>query len=199
MKTWDDYGWQITLTKTQDYLRKRLIGDGCERDLVESWRRFYQTHEPVVRLLVSGEGLTGFSADQCAREVWLGILCDVPRLRSPLSHESFLGWLSGLVRTKASSRERLGAGTSDLQPQNGLPEGVTDIRGHSSETQHELSSGSSTLSSLRLNSRIFEMRVVEERSVDDVAAALGLTAQQVSRRQHRMLDQILTILIKLDT
>jgi hypothetical protein len=179
MKTWDLVEWQQILTRTQIYVRNRLCGDRCQRDVIETWRYFYQTHEPVVRMLVSRAGLTGSHAERCVEQVWMGVLTGLPKLSSPGTYASFLNWLTQLVRTKSEQSST----TIDESYAVDRPGTLSGCRRETART----------------NARLFQMRVVEERSVDDVASALGLTASQVMYRQDDMLRKILAILIKLDT
>jgi hypothetical protein len=197
MRTWDENSWHLTLTKTQDYVHRRIRGDDCDSELIMAWRSFYHTHDPVVRLLVSQCGLVGDVADACIREAWIGMLSKLNKLNSPLAHESFLYWLSRLVRSKIA-RVRRAARSEALA----CCPGGDGHRDRWTPGGHEASdhvAAASQLAASGLSSRLYEMSIVEERSVDDVAAALGLTPEQVATHQHQMMDKILTILIKLDT
>src|SRR5262245_18969746 len=102
MDSWTANEWHRTLASTQEYLHRRMFGSGCDRDMIEAWRCFYQTHEPLIRSLILQSGLPVLRAEKCTQEVWLDILTEVPKLRLPLTHDAFLYWLSQLIRTKVN-------------------------------------------------------------------------------------------------
>ena len=95
--------WQFTLTKTQEYLRNRIIGNGCERDQIEAWRHFYRTNDPVIRLLVTKSD-PDLRVDEFVEEIWVEVIAGLNSLRLPQTHDSFLFWLTKLVRAKAQER-----------------------------------------------------------------------------------------------
>lgn len=104
MQNRDQGDWANTLAKTQKYLSNRISGIACDRDLVGAWRYFYQTHQPVVRLLVSKSGIAGSLITQCTEEVWIEILRSLPTLKPPQTYDSFFFWLSQIVRGKTMQR-----------------------------------------------------------------------------------------------
>jgi len=187
MKAWDHNDWQQVLSNTQNYVRKRLCGDPCPRDLIEAWRRFYLTHEPLVHVLVARHGLAGPQAEGCARQIWIGMLVGLPKLHPPVTYDAFLDWLQQLAAVKADDCRVTSAPAADRSSRVMHPLGELAAPGDGPQPD-----------GIRASSRLFEMCLVEERPVDDVAQALGLTAAQVARRQDDMLQKILDILIKLD-
>jgi hypothetical protein len=189
--------WQATLTKTQQYLRNRITGNGCERDQIEAWRQFYRTHDPVVRLLVAKNGI-GANSAECVEEVWLDLIANLNTLRAPQSYDSFLFWLKGLVRRTTQqfrmSMPRLLASSSSRQS---LIEG--DV-GDSEKPQMD-EAGQNDLDGAdddTLDDRLLHLRLVEAQPIERVARTLGLTCQQVLERQRGILKRILSILIRLD-
>ena len=190
--------WQWTLTKTQQYLRNRIIGNGCERDQVEAWRHFYRTNDPVVRWMITKSGIDGKDRE-CVEAVWLDLIANLNTLRSPQTYDSFLYWLKKIVHSHAHQHRmskpeirQLGAKSppsSSCKPAEHVP---SDISGNRRDDEDERKK------SANLNDRLLHLRMVEAQPVDRVARTLGLSCQQVIERQRVILKRILSVLIRLD-
>ncbi|MGE0755945.1 MAG: hypothetical protein AB7F89_24255 [Pirellulaceae bacterium] len=182
---WDVHTWYQTFTKTQCYVRHRLQGEDCRRDLVEAWRQFYQTHEPLIRVMVTRQGLSGSEALGAVERIWAGILLELPKLRPHVSYDYFLHWLTQLARDRARA-----VAVAATETAAGRPAGGT-AAGEPAASQHRAGA-------TWTDSRLFQLRIVEDRPVDDVARVLGLSPSQVTRRQDDILGKILNVLIRLD-
>jgi DNA-directed RNA polymerase specialized sigma24 family protein len=193
MNAWDTSDWNRVFMRTQDYLRNRIFGGVCDREMIEAWRNFHVTHEPIVRTMVAHAGLSGEQAEECAQDIWLDMLTTVPKLRSQLTRDAFLYWLSQLARAKAKLPRNPGQGHL--------------IAGHCVDDENDMlttdprSSGrleQATTGADPIRARLFQMSVIEEQPTEEVAQALGLANWQVELCQRRMLQRILSILIDLD-
>jgi hypothetical protein len=169
--------WQFILTKTQEYLRNRIVGCGCERDQIEAWRRFYRTNEPVVRWMVS-KTVCESHRDACTEDVWLGVVANLNALRSPQTYDSFQYWLKNIVRSSAQKYQGPAVARS------------SEAREEDREVDRQQLAD--------LNDRLLQLRLVESQPVERVARTLGLTCEQVIDRQYVVLRQILSVLIRLD-
>jgi hypothetical protein len=116
----------------------------------------------------------------------MGILVGLPKLRAPVTYDSFWHWLQQLVQTKVDELS---------------PPAADDPAGCSagSHSGFSGSNGATDRVSPHVSSRLFQLRIVEEQPVDHVAQALGLTPSQVADREDDMLRKIVAILVRLDT
>lgn len=188
--------WQFTLTKTQEYLRNRIIGNGCERDQIEAWRHFYRTNDPVVRLLITKSD-PNLRVGDFVEEIWVEVIGGLNSLRSPQTYDSFLFWLTKLVRARAHERRTERVKNSQRAT---VSKNLVDADVHQYPETESAQPPHSEFNSefAGLNDRLLHLRLVEEQPVERVARTLGLTCQQVIERQRGILKRIFAILIQLD-
>ena len=197
---------QFLLESTQEYLRRLVDHQTPDSLLAAAWDEFYRVYSELVRRFVGSQGLHGADADDCVQEVWSEVVVRLTDFERPPGRPGLRAWLYTIVRSRAvdvlrrNTRESGGEmvrkpGLTDsatLPSEPVDPEWSTSdsydrewktalVRTLVAELQREVS---------ERNARLLEMRLVEGRGVTAVAAALGLTPEQVWYRQHRLLKKL---------
>jgi RNA polymerase sigma-70 factor (ECF subfamily) len=195
---------QFLLESTQEYLRRLVNHQTPDSLLAAAWDQFYHVYSELVRRFVGSRGLHGADADDCVQEVWSDVIVRLTEFQRPEGRPGLRAWLYTIVRSRAidvlrrNARESPGemtrgpsdSATAAAEPVD--PEWSTSsayerewktalVRTLAEELKREVS---------ERNARLLQMRLVEGRDVATVAAALGLTPEQVWYRQHRLLKKL---------
>lgn len=186
----------VLLGLTQDYLECQQSRRLPSSASVGAWESFYRQYLPMTRDWVRQLGVKEPEASDCVQEVWKDLILRLRSFQHNPGRCSFRTWLRVIVRNKAIDsirrRNRLvflpldEAASAQLvdRPPAPLAEGAEAI--------DELRLAFQELSS-HVSPRTFQvvwMRWIEKRSVNDTAAALGLTPQQVWARYHRGMKRL---------
>ena len=185
------------LHNTQAFLKALLEEEVPHSDLVEAWEEFYRVYDGLIRRFMIARGVSGTDVDDCVQEVWMEVVARLTAFNRPPNRPGLRSWLYKLVRAKASdlfrrkcrwsteSLERAGrersepsadpAASFEKEWEHALLESVL------AEVQQEVS---------EINHRVLRMRLVDNRSVNDVASSLGLSPEQVRSRSHRMMKKL---------
>lgn len=192
----------FVLNSSQEYLRALCERNAPDSLLAEAWDEFYRVYDDLIRRFAITRGLRDADLDDCVQDVWNAVATSLFHFEHPESRPGLRAWLFALVRSKATNIFRSKA----RQPADGLDEKL--IAGHEPgdeqsepgalcEQQWKQALLDSTISQLReelspSNACILQWRLIEHRSVDEVACELNLTPQQVHTRQHRVMKKLRT-------
>jgi len=187
------------LNSTQEFL-KSLVDDRAPDTLLgEAWDEFYRVYSNLIRRFVIARGLRDADAEDCVQEVWFEVAARLGDFEHPVSRPGLRAWLYTVVRSKATDtlrRNRRRTQSVDEaieaghEPASAQADPRTDHQRHWDEAMmltvlNELRSLES-----RLNYEVLHLRLIEGRSVSEVAASLDLKPEQVWYRHHRMLKKL---------
>lgn len=195
-------GWESELAlleKAQAFLRCLSKGRPASPALIAAWDRFYERYRRVIRRFVERRGVYGVDADDCVQDVWFYVVRKLKDYRPPRNRLGIHAWLYRISTSVAANWYRARKRTDTPTP--GALEQKEHVGGPQSEAefandkQRQTDLVQKCIGAMRekvsdMNRRVVEMRFLEERSVADVAVALGLTRKQVWYRQHRVLAKI---------
>lgn len=177
------------LIQTQSYLTRREHSQPPSQDLEAAWRVFYDLYGGKIRAYACTCGVAEEDIADCVQEIWCELLVRLPTFQLDPCRGQFDTWLFTIVRSKTadlhrSRKRRLLQGNSEnLQT-------VTDYRPRPSQPWEEEEMVTVVLDQLRnrlseCNFQVLQLRLVEQLSVAEVAAKLGLSHEQVWYRYHR--------------
>ncbi len=188
------------LLKVREYLgvstEERVAGQ-----LATAWELFFETHTPLIDILVSRSRLSRHEAEDCVQEVWLEVVRYYPKLRGSSTPAGLTRWLATIVRTQVARQIRANA----RQP---VTVGWCSLILNSqvcADDLHRLADRELVATALarlkqqtsELNYRILHMRIIEELSVEEVADHLDLARAQVRYRHHRAMKRLRKIIRRL--
>ena len=158
--------------------------------LAESWDRFYAINTPRIWAFLRRCGLAAADREDCLQEVWGEVIVHLPDLPYDPKRGRLSTWLITVARNRAVDmirrRRRLAEGMDDdaFAVVDSGPSPADDCERHS--MQERVRSAVIELSEeVPPVSQVFYQRTIEERTTDEVADKLGLTAEQVRSRLHR--------------
>ncbi len=163
--------------------------------LTTAWNRFYVRYDPVIRHHVGLRHLPEPDRSDCAQEVWLSVVTQLQHFRPDTGRARLETWIGTIARnisidffrrrtrrsTEHLSDPMVSALLADeLSPPNLFERNSTCalVRQVLDEFSHRVSSSSFWL----LNARW-----MEGRSIEEIAATLELTPEQVRSRHHRVI------------
>lgn len=181
------------LRDTQAYLGCLVERRPPAAKLIAAWQRFYEEFCPVVARFALACGVPQNDLHDCAQEVWTAVVTNLRHFRYDPQRGRFCTWLYALVRSKAidRARQRTRHPTRNLVADDHAaihsrdPDPATQCERNS---ERQLVRGALTELEKRVSKRsyrVVQLRWIEGRTVPEVAAALGLTAEQVRFRDHR--------------
>ena len=188
------------LKNTQAYLRSLLERQVPDTVLTEAWEHFYRIYSGLIRRFVIAHGVRDAEVDDCVQDVWSEVAARLVEFRRPRNRPGLRAWLYTLARSKTidvlRGKARHPAGGLDQAIRAGdEPSSNESAPADVCQRQWEDALLWTVLAELRSevsqrNSRLLQMRLIEARSVAEVAAALCLTREQVRSRQYRMLRKL---------
>jgi RNA polymerase sigma-70 factor (ECF subfamily) len=178
------------LVFTQAYLDCRCQGLAPGTELSEAWQQFYDICEPCLKRFAVGCNVPAADVEDCVQQVWAELLKKLPNFPYDPKRGRFCSWLFALVHSRAIDllRRRRTAGLSstqqaDLCSQEETPAATAEKQGERATVQRVLAMLRARVS--ETNFRVFEMRWINEWTVQEVAARLGLAPACVRLRAHR--------------
>ena len=190
------------LERTQAYLKALLRRQAPDTVLTEAWEQFYRVYSELIRRFIVARGLRGADVEDCVQDVWTEVAKRLADFRRPRNRPGLRAWLYTLVRSKATDlirrkiRHAAGSLAEEIRAGN-EPIGDELDPADAYERHWARAMLQTALAGLRhdaspLSYRVLHMRLMEDRSVAEVAAALGLTPARVRYRHHRMLRKLRT-------
>jgi len=190
------------LQDAKSYLKFLLENKVPDSLLTLSWESFFQVYDDLIRRFAIAQGVPPSDVDDCVQEVWSEVTTRLFDFDRPVDRPGLRAWLYSLVRSKATDlfrgRGRRPAVSLDQLRDAGHEEKDTQEDPASLYEQHwERAVLETNICQLQeevspTNARILQMRLIDRRSVADVAAELNLSPEQVYARQHRMLKDLRT-------
>ena len=190
----------FVLNSSQEYLQTLCERNAPNSLLAEAWDEFYRVYDDLIRRFAFKQGLQEADLDDCVQEVWNAVATSLFHFERPENRPGLRAWLFTLVRSKATdifrSKARRPADSLDQKMIAGQeprdPESDPAIL---YETQWRQALFDSAVSQLReelspSNDRILQMRLIDHRSVDEVARELNMTPEQIHARQHRLMNKL---------
>lgn len=196
-------GDQPLLERAQTYLRRRLLRLPVDGVLIAAWQDFYARCGECIRRFAIALGVRPCDVEELEQEVWAVVLLRLPIWRYDPVRGQFRTWLYQVVRNKVADHVRRRARhplkrlpaesshTAELRSFEPDPAAECESRSEHETLQRLLVTLRGQVSALSY--RVFHLRRLEERSVADVAALLGLTAGQVRARQCRTERRLLEL------
>lgn len=188
------------LKNAKAYLKSLLVSGAPNSILDVAWEGFYEMYDDLIRRFVVAQGVPRSDVDDCVQEVWSEVATRLMEFDRPADRPGLRAWLYALVRSKATNAFRRSARrpTESLDEQMAVGNEPLDRQPEpedAHEQQWKQAVLESIISQLRreltpINARLLKMRLIEHRSVEDVAAELQLEPQVVHARQHRMMKKI---------
>ncbi len=182
------------LEATQMFLQDQLAGRDASSVSEDAWECFYDLYSPVVRRFAISCGVSQNEVDDCVQDALQSVLQALPEFRYDAERGRFRTWLYTLVRNKATDmvRRRARRPTSHLSPQvaSSLHDETADPAAEfenrwNVETVHAVLAQLEKEVSSR-DYRVFYMRAIEGRSVQEVADTTGSSVEKVRYRHHRV-------------
>lgn len=191
---------ETDLRGAQDYLRAaKALGQACSADAA-AWRRFYGNVDRLARRIALNCGVERQDVDDYVQEAWIEIARVLPNLKYDPDRSPLRIWLSILIRRKVNRRRQQANGLrcavsgelpsvpctapeplellTDRERQRSLEAALEILRRRVSETTYQ----------------VFAGRCLENQSSQAVAQRLGLSPDQVWRRNHLAKQKLRSIL-----
>lgn len=180
------------LDVAQRFLRASEAQQPFDAETFAGWRRFHRECDRLIRCFARVYVRRGDDLDDCAQEVWLKLVDQLPGFAYDPARGAFSSWLYRVVRDTTVSyfrHEHRFRGTEpidSLHPpsdEHSEPDGALTRRESHGEAARMLLMIRRTVS--RANYDLLRMRWMRGCTVAETAEALGLTQQQVWYREHR--------------
>jgi len=165
-----------------------------------AWDSFYALYDVLIRRFVIAHGVPRCDVDDCVQEVWREVAVRLAGFNRPSDRPGLRAWLYALVRSKATNvfrrKARQSAESLDDRISAGHePRDSGADPAAAFERRWERAVLDKIVDQLRedlspTNGRILQLRLIERRSVDDVAAELNVPAAVIHARQHRILKRL---------
>jgi RNA polymerase sigma factor (sigma-70 family) len=182
------------LHNTQAYLVCRIERRHLDWQLIQSWERFYQIYDPLIRRFSFQCGVPLADFDDCVQRVWVELVRRLHGFRYDPERCGFRSWLYRIVRSQAINLRRYQTShpTANLlsHQEAKLLDREADPALHC-ERHCQQDVVQRVLGELRQrvserSYRVLHLRWMEGWTVREVGACLGLTPQQVWLREHRI-------------
>lgn len=180
------------LAAAQRFLRTTASHDVCNAETFADWRRFYRECDRLIRRFARVYVKRNDDLDDCAQEVWVKLMAQLPGFEYDPSRGAFSTWLYRVVRDTTVSYFRHEHRFRKAEPLRSMRQPADEFGEPSRGMEQAESAGEAARMLMvirravsRPNYELLQMRWVQGRSVAEAAEALGLTQQQVWYREHR--------------
>ncbi len=183
---------------TRAYLACRASGDDPGLALKSAWNQFYRMYAPIIARLARHRCGAPGDCDDGVQDVWQAIVAQLVVFRPDPARGPFRAWLLVVARRRLADRRRSDARKIrpvvwDTPPDH--LEGTDPDPAMTCERDEERGYAADLLAQLHtlvspLSYRVLHLRAIEGRTVPEVAQLVGLTANQVRTRHHRMMAKL---------
>lgn len=185
------------------YLRSRSAREQVSKTLESSWNEFYIWCDSRIRRFASSYRSQVVDVDDCAQETWTELTSRLKTFRLDESRGKFTSWLYALVRNKAADLSRAAnrqrATSLDSPAINALP--PSQYPTPLEELSQKLDRRSVRQAVEHLRDRVsagsyelVKLRWIDQRPLAEVKARLGITANQLWVREHRLREKLRSVL-----
>jgi len=173
--------------------------------LTIAWERFYRFSNHLVRRVVRTSLLSVADQDDCAQDSWLEIVAHLRHFRSDPANPHMGTWVATIASNKVRDwyRERRrhprkdwGDRVFDLPGLEVDPSRVCQRQGEEALVRSALDELAHRVSPCSF--KVLYLRSIEERTVAQVAAELGLTPERVRYLHHRVKRRLRSLLDLMD-
>ncbi len=186
------------LQRTQDYLECRSHDRPPGKHLREAWSEFYAIYDPMIRRFAVNSPSAPADDDDCVQEVWVTLVKKLRGFHYDPLRSQFASWLYTLVHNKGVDQVRhriRHPATSMSADDEAKLCGAVIGSAEELETDRRRNMVSGALGRLRKriparSFRVMYLRSIRDRSVADVATALGLSGAQVRLFHHRAMKEL---------
>jgi RNA polymerase sigma-70 factor (ECF subfamily) len=190
---------QILVACAQAYLRRCLQETAPGAILTLFWEEFYRFYATLIVRMVRRRVPDGPDQDDLIQEVWLTVTRKLPEFNWNENRSGFRAWFAKVVHDKAVDlvRRRCRQRVTTLDCCPAEPQDTADgagpaeafERGWQEDVVH------TALADLRpavgeQNYQILRLHFWDNLPAGEVAAAVGLTPEEVSARQYRLLKKL---------
>ena len=178
---------------TMAYLDERARGMPPSRRLSDAWDRFFRFGSSVIRAYIRARGFSAEDRDDCEQEYWAAVVAQLGRSRYETARAGLRTWLSVLARNKCADVIRRRTRryqvylnetvSTELSGREAEPPSVYELKEEQALVHKALEALSHLVSACSY--QVLLLRSIEELDVSEVAAALGLTLEQVRYRHCR--------------
>jgi RNA polymerase sigma factor (sigma-70 family) len=183
-------------------LESLLKSDASDAVLVNAWDEFYRIYDALIRRFVISQGVPRCDVEDCVQEVWGEVVERLGTFQRPAHRPGLRSWLYILVRSKAADlfRRKARQRADRLEPADYATQVTADSDYDPAalfEKSWERALLESVIQELRdqvseVNYEILSMRLLQGRSVQEVASRLNVTPDQVRYRYHRVMRKLRT-------
>jgi len=184
------------LSDARDFLREQLSGIVPASELAQSWDEFFNIYDAIIRRFAMAGGVPPRDVDECVQEVWTAVVAHLENFHPDRSRARFRTWLFQIVRSKATDLIRKKQRSATLSLNDSRFE--LDVPDRSRTTSDELEecwrkeSLRVLLADLKrqvtpTSYRLFELRAVRGKSIDELSRAFRMNPSAVRTRYHRTL------------
>jgi len=192
---------QDLFEKLKAYLDYRARKVDPPSTLVEVWNDFYRTQTPRISKFLQKSALPEADREDCLQCVWGEVVDHLASLAYDPSRGRLSTWLLTVARNRSVDMLRrrrrasrlIEAGLTLVDPGPGPVESY-ERRSKQNRVRSVLEEFSGRVTAL--NFQILYQRMIEGRTVAEVAAALGLPPEQVRFRLYRMKREFRTLFEK---
>jgi RNA polymerase sigma factor (sigma-70 family) len=195
-----DSGEARLLAAAQQYAKQALQRAVPDALLAYHWDEFYTFYDKIVRRTAAHFSVRQCDLDDLSQDVWLAVWTHLRDFQWNPSRPGLRAWFVSIVRAKVANqlreryRRREQVVPNDLLPEDSLsvdqddPAKVLDKHWDWEVLQLACEGLRADLSpESRL---VFDMRVVQRKSVSEVAGAVGLPPERVRDRQRWLLRRL---------
>ena len=175
------------LFDTQAFLQYQYRGRTPRRVWVEAWERFYRTYNPLIRRFALACRVPAADLNDCVQEVWAALVALLRDFHYDPERGQFRSWLYSVVHRKAvdvlreRTRHRIACLSSPMAAalcgRDSDPATECDRHCQQDEVRQLLGKLRRRVSARSY--RVVQLRWIEGRTTQEIAAALDLTPQQV--------------------
>jgi RNA polymerase sigma factor (sigma-70 family) len=184
----------------QNYLKSLLDNTAPGSLVAEAWDEFYRVYDDLIRRFVVAQGIPRCDVEDCVQEVWAEVASRLITFNRPENRPGLRAWLYTVVRSKTTNvyRKRTRQPTTSLHDMIGDGNEPGESENDPAalyEEQWEKAVLEMVFDQLReqlspKNIRVMQMRLIEHRSVAEVAAELKMAPAMVHARQHRIMKKL---------
>jgi RNA polymerase sigma factor (sigma-70 family) len=185
-----------------EYLRGRADGAAPSTGSAAAWTEFFPRCDRLIRQYAATFRGRGVDVDDCSQEVWSQLLRTLPTFELKAGRGQFKSWLYAVVRSKANDSLRHKA----RHPADALGSEAEQSLSSAEDSPATIAQRNASIAEVRTaldrlrdevseqSYRVLHLRHIEAMSVSEVADTLGISAEQVWARDHRMRRKLLRLM-----